>query len=170
MTPTEAVALTRYVKAGCPQQAIDEYTPDVWYDLLSDLPLADCQAAAAEVARRQPFVAPAEIRAEVRRIRNDRLAREIVAAPSPELTDDPGCYRTELNAGIRRIADARSVRKAIAGPVREDPPPQEFTEAREALGPALPRSLQELARHQAAESRAEREARDATGQPPGETA
>ena len=58
MTHAETVLLTRYVKACCPQQAIDEYTPDAWHDLLGDLALADCRAAAAAVAKRQPFVAP----------------------------------------------------------------------------------------------------------------
>ena len=67
MTPTETVLLTEYVRACCPQQAIGEYTPDAWHDLLGDLDLADCRAAAAAVARRQPFVAPSEIRAEVGR-------------------------------------------------------------------------------------------------------
>lgn len=66
MNRQEAVALTRYVKAYCPQQAIDEYTPDAWHDLLGDLDLDTCRQAAGRVARRQPFVAPAEIRAEVR--------------------------------------------------------------------------------------------------------
>ena len=45
MTPHETLLLTRYVKACCPQQAIDEYTPDAWHDLLGDLSLADCRAA-----------------------------------------------------------------------------------------------------------------------------
>lgn len=164
MTHAETVMLTRYVKACCPQQAIDEYTPDAWHDLLGDLEFADCRTAAAEVARRQPFVAPAEIRAEVRRLRDDRLAREISVAPPAELADSPGRYRTELQAGIARIANGHRVPFAIAAPVREDPPSQEFTEARAKLGPALPRSKQELAQRQAAESRAEREVQDAAGE------
>jgi hypothetical protein len=69
MTPTETVTLTKYVKACCPQQAIDEYTPDVWHDLLGDLELADCRAAVVTVTRRQPFCAPAEIITEVKRAR-----------------------------------------------------------------------------------------------------
>jgi hypothetical protein len=159
MTPTETVALTRYVKACCPQQAIDDYTPDAWYDLLGDLELADCRAAVKEVCKRQPFIAPAEIRAEVRRVRNDRLAREIVSAPPPELTDKPGRYQTAIQAGAKRIADGFSVRRAIARTPAEIPPAA--IEARKALGPALARpervlSPQEAARRQVAESRATR--------------
>ena len=159
MTPSETVMLTRYVAACCPQQAIDDYTPDAWHDLLGDLPLADCRLAAAAVARRQPFVAPAEIRAEIRRSRNDRLAREIVPAPPAELTDEPGRYKAELQAGVKRLADGLSVQKAIGKLPSETPP--SIDELRKELGPASPppeRTLppEEIARRQAAESRASR--------------
>jgi hypothetical protein len=160
VTPVETVKLTRYVHACCSQQHIDDYTPDAWFDLLGDLELADCKAAVAEVAKRQPFVAPAEIRAEVRRIRNERLSRAIVPAPSAELADEPGRYKTAVDALVRQIAGGKTRHLAIAAQVREDAPPPEFTEAREALGPAIPRTKQEIARQQAAESRAAREAAD----------
>jgi hypothetical protein len=160
MTPHETLLLTRYVKACCPQQHFDEYTPDAWHDLLADLDAPDCRVAVAEVVKRQPFVAVAEIRAEVKRIRRDRIEREIVPVIAPELADDPGRYGAELRAGIKRIADGMTRHLAIAAPVREDPPPEEFTEARARLGPALPRNSRELAQRQAAESRAEREAAD----------
>lgn len=58
--------LTRYVKACCPQQAIDEYTADAWHDLLEDVTFDEAKQAVIAVARRQPFVAPAEIISEVR--------------------------------------------------------------------------------------------------------
>ena len=160
MTPSEAVLLTRYVKACCPQQQIDDYTPDAWFDLLGDLSMADCREAVKVVGKRQPFVAPAEIRAEVRRVRNDRLSRQIVPAPSAEVADHPGRYKAVVDAGVRQIADGMTRHLAIAAPVREDAPPDEFTEAREALGPAMPRTKQEIALQQAAESRAAREAAD----------
>lgn len=75
MTPTEAVALCRLVKACCPQQQVDEFTPNAWHGLLEDLRQEDCLTAVKALGRRQPFIAPAEIRDEVRRIRNDRLER-----------------------------------------------------------------------------------------------
>jgi hypothetical protein len=67
MTPRETLALTRFVKACCPQQEIDEYTPEAWHELLGDLSLAQCRVAVRTVARRQPFVAPSEIITEVAR-------------------------------------------------------------------------------------------------------
>lgn len=53
------------MRACCPQQAIDAYTPDAWHDLLGDLDVMDCRRAVAAIVKRQPFVAPAEIRAEL---------------------------------------------------------------------------------------------------------
>lgn len=73
MTPTESLALCRLAKAACPQQAVDEFTPDAWHLLLEDLRFEDAKLALIEVCKRQPFVAPAEIRAEVSRIRKQRL-------------------------------------------------------------------------------------------------
>ena len=158
MTPSETVMLTRYVAACCPQQQIDDYTPDAWYDLLGDLDMADCRAAVREVGKRQPFIAPAEIRAEVRRIRNDRLTRELPPAIPPELADEPGRYKAALEAGVRKIADGLAIPKAICEPVREDEPPEEWTETRARF--KAPPTPQEVALQQAAESRAARAAAD----------
>jgi hypothetical protein len=118
VTPQETVLLVAYVKACCPQQAIGEYTPDAWHDLLGDLSLADCRDAVAAVAKRQPFVAPAEIRAEVRRLRAERLAASVIPAPPAELADNPRAYQAALQARIRDAADGRGdvVPPAIGGP------------------------------------------------------
>lgn len=158
MTPTEAVVLTEYVRDCCPQQVIGEYTHDIWYDILSDLELTDCRAAVIAIKRRAVFVDPSEIRAEVRRIRNDRLAREIVPAPPPEDADNPARFRETLKADLRAIGDGLAIPRAIASPVREDDPPPTWAEARAKM--SAPRALtpQEKAAQQAAESRAVREA------------
>ena len=162
MNSQEAVLLTRYVAASCPQQPIDEYTPDAWYDALGDLELADCKAAVARLVRTQIFVAAAEIRAEVNRIRKDRLSRAPLPAPSPELTDDPGRYREALAAGIKRTADGLNVRKAIGGPLPGEPP-QAWREVREAMITPEPEAPdpREVALEQVAESRAVRAEREA---------
>jgi len=164
MNRKEVVMLTRTVTAACPQQAMDDYTPDAWFELLGDLDAAEAARAVAEVAKRQPFVAPAEIRAEVKRARADRLARNPLPAPSPELAEQPGRYASEIRAGIERIADARSIRNAIpAGePLPGDPPP-EWRDARKVIAEksAVPAACDPrvVAREQveAARSRRERE-------------
>jgi len=160
MTPQETVLLAAYVKACCPQQAMGEYTPDAWHDLLGDLPLDDCRAAVAIVAKRQPFVAPAEMRAQVRKIREDRLARSPLPAPSGDLADEPGRYQRIIQANVKRIADGMDARRALGGgkPLPGDPP-AEWQQARAAMrAPDVPAANPRLiAAEQAAESRARRE-------------
>ncbi|TDB83413.1 hypothetical protein E1264_28455 [Actinomadura sp. KC216] len=117
MNHEEAVALCRYVKACCPQQAMDTYTPDAWHDLLGDLRLDDCRAAAKTVAQRQPFVAPAEIREEVKRSRGDRIGPAgpgLHPAPPPVHPDaGPKAYLDGLRAQQTGIADGHAPRAAI---------------------------------------------------------
>ena len=117
MTPQETVLLTAYVKACCPQQAIGEYTPDAWHDLLGDLLFADCREAARNVGMRQPFIAPAEIRAEVREIRAERLrsAGDLEAMIPRELADNPVAYRDWLQKAHQAIADGGSPQQAVGG-------------------------------------------------------
>jgi hypothetical protein len=162
VTPQETVILARYVKACCPGSQIDEYTPDAWHDLLGDLELADCREAVTAVAKRQPFVAPSEIRAEVKRIRDDRLARTPLPPPPAEVADDPGRYREIIRANVERIATGRSLHRAIAGTPLPGDPPAEWQQAKETLtgpGPEKPDPRQ-VAAEQAAEARAERERRE----------
>lgn len=115
MTPLEAAALCRFTKAVCPQQAIDEYTPDAWHELLKDLNFQDAKDAVVTVGQNQPFVAPAEIRAEVRRVRNGRLSDFGHLPPPPaDLGDDE--QARWLRALRRRIADGEVVQvPAIEG-------------------------------------------------------
>lgn len=153
MTHEEAVILCRYVLACCPQQAIDEYTPDAWHDLLGDLSLADCRDAAAGVARRQPFVAPAEIRAEVRRIRNARIPdRAGLPAPGgPDLADDPKAWTRAMRAINQRLGDG------------QPPPFQEIEDGRaEATEAAEARDYQKLRQSWEAEQRAKKAAEKAS--------
>ena len=65
MTPTQAVDLVEFVTACCPQQKVNELTPDAWHVLLGDLDYEDAMKAAASIARVRPFVAPSDIRAVI---------------------------------------------------------------------------------------------------------
>lgn len=164
MNATEASELVALMALYDNRRASD---PDVvaWLKVAGDLDFTDCESAVlAHYRENRERIMPADVRVRVKALRRDRLEREIVAPIPPELADEPGRYTAELRAGIRQIADGLTRHLAIAAPVREEPPPQGFTEARAELGPALPRSKQELARRQAAESRAEREAQDAIGE------
>lgn len=107
MNANEALLLCRYVRACCPQQAIDEYTPTAWADLLDDIRLDDAKVAVRTLASKQPFIAPAEIRAEVRRIRSKRVAQHPVLTPPPDLTALE--TRRWLRDAQRRVADGETI-------------------------------------------------------------
>lgn len=127
MTPLEAAALCRFTKAVCPQQAIDEYTPDAWHLLLEDLRFEDAKAGVVAAGRLKPFVSPAEIREQVRRIRTDRIREYGVLPVPPE-----GLSGAEQLAWtrdlIRRIGDGEDVPKPP-----ELEPSREHIEKRDAL-------------------------------------
>jgi hypothetical protein len=97
----EAIMLCRFVKAACPQQAIDEYTPDAWLILLEPFRYEDCKQAAVELARAEPFVAPAEIIAKVKAIRSKRIQDFGPFDPPDGITD----YHKWLGDTRRAIAD-----------------------------------------------------------------
>jgi hypothetical protein len=106
MTNAEAVLLCRYAKAACPQQQFDAYTPDAWSDLLGDLRFEDCKEAVKNIVQRQPFVAPAEIRDEVRRVRNKRIGDfGPIPDPPPGLDWTPAEHRDWLATTLRKIGD-----------------------------------------------------------------
>jgi hypothetical protein len=136
--------------------------PDIvaWLKVIGDLDHADCEMAVlAHYRESRERIMPADVRIRVKAIRRDRLTREITPAPPAELTDQPGRYRAALQAGIKRIADGRSLHRAIGQLPAKQPPP--IAELRKAIGPALPPperllSPEEIARRQAAESRAAR--------------
>ncbi|MET9957392.1 hypothetical protein ABZ135_38355 [Streptomyces sp. NPDC006339] len=108
MTPDETVILARYVRALCPQQKFDEYTPDAWHDVLSDFTLDEARTAAAAVARQQAFVAPGEIATEVRK---NRRALVSVDAETEPPTADPNnvpLYLRQVRTHRRNVATGRT--------------------------------------------------------------
>jgi hypothetical protein len=177
VTEEETLILTRFVKACCPQQAIDRYTPDAWYRLLKDLDFADCERAVETVANRQPFVAANEIRAEVKRHREAQIAHALIPPPPSELTYDDPAYRKALAENIHAAASGE-LPPATDGPAIIGPPPGQrtggaplslaaaITELRREMGPAQTRgeleTPQAIAARQVAEHRAIEAERDKT--------
>jgi hypothetical protein len=126
MSPDETVVLARYVRALCPQQKFDEYTPDAWHDVLGGYPLTDARAAAATVARRQPFVAPSEIITEIRRTRAEKahgfqgpgLPAEIPDADPDEIQAYLAALRQQRSRAAAGVElKARPVAQLVAGVV-----------------------------------------------------
>ena len=79
MTPDEALKLCRLVKAACPSQALDQYTPDAWHMILAGIAYDDAKLAVAHLAGldlepgRSRYIEPGHIIAEVKRIRAKRI-------------------------------------------------------------------------------------------------
>lgn len=116
MSPEETLRVCRMVKALCPQQAMDEYTPDAWHFVLNDLRWQDCHDAIGELGKRQHFISPDEIRAEVKRIRHKRIMEHPPLVPPSDLTDEQ--ERAWTYEARRRIGDGEVIGDA-RGVLRE---------------------------------------------------
>ncbi|MFJ8992662.1 hypothetical protein ACIRQH_19975 [Streptomyces sp. NPDC102279] len=121
MTQDEAILLLEYVSAACPAQRIGEHTPDVWGELFEPYALDEARTAVLVVARQQPFVAPADVIAEIKARRAERIElanlvydgnpletgaesaatrRQLIRAAADGLTG-PSSIQTALGAGER---------------------------------------------------------------------
>lgn len=157
MTLAEVVDLLTEA-ARFDRRTIGKAEAKAWHAVVGDLSLDDALAAVrAHYAETSDWLMPAHVRKGVKAMRRDRLERQVMPAPAPELTDDSVRYRETLAASIRSIADGRQVRRAIA-PAGPSGPPADQAEALKAKPgtPAPNLTSQELAALQAAESRAER--------------
>lgn len=105
MTPTEAVRLIAFVTQISPAQKFDEFTADAWHTLLEDVPFGDSLEAVKRIGRRQPFVAPADVIAEVKVIRRERLDRADASFVYCGDPDDTVEYQRQLQAHRRAIGD-----------------------------------------------------------------
>jgi hypothetical protein len=129
LKPTEAVKLTRTVKALCPHQAIDAYTPDAWHVVLGHLDLADCMEAVAAINGRQPFIAPSDIIAEIA----SQRGRELPHSQACRAGDCKLClYGAGESSWCMHTCHPRAV-KVLTGP---NPPAPQLPKA--AGAPELP--------------------------------
>lgn len=120
MDAREAVMLSAYVENACPQQKFNEFTGEAWGDLLADVRYVDALEAVKTLGKKQPFISPSEIIAEVRVVRSKRIADEVVHSLHPPADldpDDPKAYIAWLSGAIKALGDGE--------------PPREFGELRE---------------------------------------
>lgn len=103
MTNEEAAVLCRYVRSLCPAQRFDEFTADVWHDLLFPFRLDEARTAAVAIASSQPFISPGEIATHIRRARADRLHRHTDPTPQAD-PDNVAAYQAELRATRAAVA------------------------------------------------------------------
>ena len=117
MNPSEAVRLCTLISALSPAQKFTDETPAVWAVVLEDVTLADAMEAVKVLARRQAFIAPADIVPEAKRLRARRL--EQVGTPTPNVDpSDAPAYAAEQRALVAAVAsgvmdeDGRAVYEA----------------------------------------------------------
>ncbi|MFF4552761.1 hypothetical protein [Streptomyces sp. NPDC001422] len=123
MNSQEVAALVRYVRATCPQQRIDEYTADAWYDVLFPFTVDEARTAiAAHVAAGNAFIAAGEIVTSIRRARSDRMARHTDPTPAAD-PDNVAAYQAELRATRAAVATGQQQpahHELTAGPMHPD--------------------------------------------------
>ncbi|MEU3605344.1 hypothetical protein AB0E83_07760 [Streptomyces sp. NPDC035033] len=115
MLPAETAQLVALVAAVWPSMHLEDTTTDAWHLLLADLDVADVRAAVTRLGRERSRVDAADIRAEVRAIREERLARNPLPLPDSD-PDDPRRYRAELLELVTAIASGRRVERIPAAP------------------------------------------------------
>lgn len=150
---------------------------DAWEIAIGDLDAADAKVAVAlHYREHREWIMPSDVRAGVRKMRSERIAKSMIPAPPPDLTDDPRAYQRALQAGIAQAAEGRAPLVtdqpkplAITGPAAERPElvrpkslSAQIRALRKILGPAQPRPTavtdpRAVARQQAAESHKARE-------------
>ena len=121
MNQTEAIMLCRLVKAVCPSQALDQYTPDAWHLILGHIDYSDAKAAVARLAAldlepgRSRYIEPGHIIAQVRRIRAQRLTDHGPLIPPPGL-DGTTQYLSWIRQATAVVASGGSLPKHPALP------------------------------------------------------
>ena len=109
MIQTEVVKLCRLVKALCPSQVFDEWTPEAWGMILNGYRYEDAQAAVAVIAGtplelgKSRYIEAAHIIGVIHRIRRGRLEALPVVTPPPGL--DMRSYQDWYLRTRRAIAD-----------------------------------------------------------------
>lgn len=110
MKPTETVKLVAVVKALCPAQAIDQFTPDAWHEVLAPCDLEDCLRAVRELAGRQPYISVSDIATVVRETRRVNASKHRDRVPLAD-PDDVAAYRAELVRNRRAAGSSTPTRE-----------------------------------------------------------
>jgi hypothetical protein len=105
MKLTEVVTLVRLLRAIAPAQKFDDYTAEAWHPLLDDIRHEDAMAAVKELGKRLPFISPADIRTEVRRLRSERMRHADQSFRHHGDPDDVADYMRQLKDHRAAIAD-----------------------------------------------------------------
>lgn len=92
MNAAEILQLCRAVKAFCPSQKIDQFTPDAWLTILGRYDYADARAVVEELAAtptepgKATYIEPGNIIGGINRLTAKRIAEAPVVNPPSGLT------------------------------------------------------------------------------------
>lgn len=129
MGPEEVIDLLS-TAAAFDRRTVGEADVIAWTATVGDLDFGDARDAVVQHYRdSREWLMPADVRKIVKAMREARLAREVLPAPEPELTDDQRAYKAALDQNIEQIADGRSVGRALAAGSGR-PPTDAFVTAR----------------------------------------
>jgi hypothetical protein len=99
-----------------------------WVELIGDLNYADAvQAVRDHYRESREWLMPSDIRQRVKAIREERIKHSVIAAPAPELANDPAAYRDELMESLHVAGDGHAELLVADGPKMIGPPPGERT-------------------------------------------
>jgi hypothetical protein len=108
--PDELEQITQGIKSLCPAQKWDEYTPDVWLQVLRKASFKDAALALERLGARQPWIGASDIANEVRAIRRARAER---FTPMPN--DIEGvAFEDEYRVLREAVADGRMTQADVA--------------------------------------------------------
>lgn len=154
MNIAQAEQLVKFVAQAAPAQKLNDGTAAVWQAILEDVRFADAIEACGRIARKQAFIAPADIVSEVKVLKADRLDRTEMPIPNAS-PDDARAYAIEYRAlrdairdgdlqgerldAYRRGEISLTGRPALAG--RQEP--ADVERAKRMIRDAIPRPLAE---------------------------
>jgi len=101
----EALTICRLARAASPAQAVDEYTPDLWFEVLRGFPYADARQAVIELAGEQEWLHVSHVRTRIKRIRGARISEFGPLPEPPAECFEPEAYRRWKRETVRAIAD-----------------------------------------------------------------
>lgn len=104
MNRAETETICRAIASMAPAQKFEDETPAFWAVALKDVRYEDAREAVITIVQRQLFVAVADIRAEVKRIRLARLESVDTIAPNVD-PDNVLAWQAELRAMRAAAAD-----------------------------------------------------------------
>lgn len=110
MGPDELEQITQGIKALCPAQKWDEYSPDVWLQVLRRVSFKDASLALERLGARQPWIGASDIATEVRAIRRARAER---FTPMPNDVEGVA-FEDEYRVLREAVADGRMTQADVA--------------------------------------------------------